>query len=781
MADGTLSYEGELGTIRFRTQREQLKQQLEEATAAQELAMLSPDTQQQMLAGQRLEIAKKQFELFHLEHDKTGALKPHLFGGEVASLFDGETPDRSTSMIRVSMAELDRLNKQGGHELGDRGMTYTYQQIAASIEGLLMKQSDAVTPQEIATRYSVYRTGGNEFTIILKDGNDPKFLADLSSQLRTVDAIHKEKPNVEAPPLAVTHTSVGEVMDVLKLTQQEMGQDYDHLSDREQRRITVDIAKELLDTENDIRKTALRLDRFESLVKTAPDQAKDFYDNFLKKALGNILNGDIYAEKGEEAPAISYEEAVALLKQMGGFSESWATQWQQEKARISFDAGFQKFRQTREATRGGEQKLQQAIGEHMATTYVEKLPRFGPLPREEYDFTPKQTRGLKRFEELQASIVQAEQVAQSEPSAITQNALEIARIDLQTEKAKRDTMTGLESRGMCYEDLQSAFQKDVPITTVFIDMAFLKYFDKVGGSEAGDLAIKKSGSILDSVVEEYLQQHPDLVAAGLEIKAFRYAGDEFTLTIKNGKGIENDIIHQIHMEAAQSRVPKQHGSRESYKPESIVFNVGVSHCESRTAFEERIQQLGLPLDTEPNSSDRYNQLAEYAIKFADKEIDLQKAMDRFDLLFDRMSEPNPDSVQVEQLLVYSQKAIFGAEGQKRVEAYAEQARQQPQQREAIHAKMRQELLEFVIAKKQQELVGKHERDQEVEGKIEAHVREGYFERRITQLMGSIQTLETKLASLEQQNDEMKKRLLELKQSHEEEMEGITQLRAKLKT
>src|SRR5574337_1374330 len=69
---------------------------------------------------------------------------------------------------------------------------------------------------------------------------------------------------------------------------------------------------------------------------------------------------------------------------------------------------------------------------------------------------------------------------------------EIAKLNLEIESAWRDSLTGLEQRGRLFENLEAGLDGGESVSMVFIDMAFLKYFDKEGGAETGNLAIQKT-------------------------------------------------------------------------------------------------------------------------------------------------------------------------------------------------------------------------------------------------------------------------------------------------
>ncbi len=87
-----------------------------------------------------------------------------------------------------------------------------------------------------------------------------------------------------------------------------------------------------------------------------------------------------------------------------------------------------------------------------------------------------------------------------------------------------------------------------------------------------------------------------------------------------------------------------------------------------------------------------------------------------------------------------------------------------------------DLLEFTIQQKDAELKEKHEQDREIEARIERHIREQYFERRISGLNATIQRLENSIAKIEGENTVLRQTLTQQKATYEEERDKISGLR-----
>lgn len=769
-------------SIKATHSREVLLDALAKAKSQAEKLSLQEDEASEH-ANHDLAIAEKRLRLFENEHDPSGAWKGKRFGRDIAKIFDNEftaeahgqlvpTEElKQTHMLVVSMGELDRLNREGGHKLGDGAMALTHEQIAKNVEAMISQHEPDIAPEELSKRYDVYRTGGNEFSVIIRGVKVPEGVQGLAASFDRVGAISEANKGVEAPPLITNAVSMEEVYEVLNTVRRADGM-HDFLSWEGGRktRVAVDIVKDLALTENDIRKTRQRLERFEDLIakaKASGDEkpANDFYDLYLKKGLGTVFSG-------EEEAMSSFSEAKGTLEQMGAFDESWKPEWQKEKEQISLDQGFKHFRKAKEADRTGEWKLQRHVAEKVKRRYLAgEYATATPESLAVFE-APKPTSGALVLAEKRQAADLAKEAAEGGHNLLKTKQAEIASLDLQIESARRDGMTGLEERGALYEGLEDAFTRNQKVATLFIDMAFLKYFDKVGGRVVGDNAIKKAAQILDEVANDpkWKVKYPEA-----SIKAYRYAGDEFTIVIEGAdesaiKAIRDEIADRAK-KAGEVPAGEENGA---YVPTKLSFNIGSSFAEGVNDLEQRVQELGLPLHGEPGSKKRINQLAEYAIRFADKEIDISKAMDRFKQLIKLINDRGLENPYTQQIIAYSQKAIFGKVGQDKVEAWARALSEG--NAEEVMREAEVDLLDFTIQQKDAELKEKHEQDREIETRIERHIREQYFERRIRGLNATIQRLEKSIAKIEDENNVLRQTLTQQKSAFEEERDKISGLR-----
>src|SRR5947207_2594820 len=92
----------------------------------------------------KLDVARKEKELFLWQQDTTGALKGDRFGADLRAQFEllggRELADGERShVLLINMGELDRLNESGDHALGDKALELTFVRIQEQIRTHLKK------------------------------------------------------------------------------------------------------------------------------------------------------------------------------------------------------------------------------------------------------------------------------------------------------------------------------------------------------------------------------------------------------------------------------------------------------------------------------------------------------------------------------------------------------------------------------------------------------------------------------------------------------------------
>ncbi|HTK59624.1 MAG TPA: diguanylate cyclase, partial [Candidatus Baltobacteraceae bacterium] len=234
-----------------------------------------------------------------------------------------------------------------------------------------------------------------------------------------------------------------------------------------------------------------------------------------------------------------------------------------------------------------------------------------------------------------------------------------ARLEYQIETARRDKGTGLLERGVHYEHLEKAIEEGKDVATVFVDMGFLKYFDQMGGSDVGDVALKTAASMMEQAVKD----------AGVEGKVYRYGGDEFTIQVEGGDAAANRVIAALEaIREASDPIAVGAKSRSEYAPTQLAFNYGLADRKMLDDLHGLAVREGKysPEELEDPARVR-NAKAELMTKAADVGIEYNKAYSRFMLLIDKIREPayasDPErKKQVDAMVSFSNKALFAELG-----------------------------------------------------------------------------------------------------------------------
>lgn len=612
-------------------------------------------------AEQLKTIAEKRLELFRAERDSAGAYKFKRFGREVQGFFE-ESPDRpkvieqrengefalaegeeKRQMVFVNMGELDRFNKEGGgHAAGDAALRETTKAIEQIVRDHLKDR-----PAE-SQGYEVMRYSGNEFMISLDSADQ----TDLASIIEKINSAEPRVPGVGEPAPLVAHGfELKEAIDVLNQLQLELGQDDKVQAGDDAARELVEVAKRLADHRLEIEKVVSRGQRIkDKLTQAGADaaQTEDFFDNYVKKTFSGTELAEFKNFQDQIKADPSGDRLDDLLDQV---AETQANK------RFAEGREFRKFSdevvRSRVTARRAERQGAPA-----------RLPEGGlSSPDLKIATIPEKTRGAA-FVEVRR---QAMDAAAEGPD---KNAAEIAKLDYQIEVARRDAGTGLLDRGMHYEKLAEAIKDGKEVSTVFVDMGFLKYFDQMGGTEVGDGALKLAASIMEEAIAR----------AGVKGEAFRYGGDEFTLQIEGGgpqKEGELSPTDKVIAEIAKlrdevGRVPRGAKSKEEYAPTKLVFNNG--ECDRKTAEEVFNDLVKVRLESNEITPEQLQDeqfvaemKAEIMTTVADVGIETEKAVSRFQQLIKEMQDPaytqDPQRrKQVKSLIGFSNKAIFKEKG-----------------------------------------------------------------------------------------------------------------------
>lgn len=720
---------------------EELERLRTEAEALKAEAETDPE------AAKRLAVAEKRLELFMNEHDNAGAFKFKRFGREVRSMFleegeDGERPvemdgegrlavaesQKDRRVLFVNMGELDRFNKEGGgHGAGDAALTEAAKAIERAVHAKLSERG-------VEGGYKMFRFSGNEFAVNIENISEE----DFQDLMADIEAAKPSVPGVEEPaPLTATGFDFKEAVDIYNDLQSELGPEERVGNKEDAARELVDILKTRAYYDLDIHKFESRVRRVKDKVGSqGADATKPFFDNYMKKMFKDSPLEDLSAfEKltDEDISRMAFEFARNNIQQQSAF----------ESTRQDIVSSRLKRRRESGAPlgiTGGSLEQALAIAARVADI-------------------PERTRGQKILDEMRGRNAEAQEGGD-------EHSAELADLEMQIESARRDAGTGLLERGVHYEELQEAMKEGKDTQLVFVDMGFLKYFDHKGGPEVGDAALKKAADLMEQAVE----------AAGVEATVYRYGGDEFTIRIDGGE--DQMLKYMEALETIRSQagaIPAgRKGMSEGYVPTELVFNYGAAD----TAFTDQVfddmVEAGV-FDQDQLSDPEFvaAQKADIMTTAADKAIEEQKAVGRFELLIGKLRDGECQSdelcrTQTEQMITYSQKAIFGEKGgDALLRSWAESGKSMEELRGEIAGWVEKQGEKATV-----EDAGKRDLLSEL---VEAHAKIRYFERKL-------RTAEAQNAALTEENSDLRaemQRLAEEKRLAEEERQKIIDARKNL--
>ncbi len=765
---------------------QQLDQALEEAKQEAEriAADVESSPEQRRYAEKNVRIGEKRRELFLAEHDVTGSLKGDRFGQDLAVLFNAENAFvtdqegnltvsaemEKTHVLLVNMGELDRLNSAGDHGPGDAALAMTFQKIESVVKAQLMQAHPEMKDEaELASRYSIYRYSGNDFAIILKDAN-LEMTDTLRGELVSLDL---GKPNGDRVPLSTDSVPISEVYQVLNRLREQPDEREQFDGEAKKATLAIDVLKDLVQTQNDISKGQIRMERMVEKIHEArkagdESKAEEFYLEFQQKSLKAL-----FEDPKIPSESLPYAQLVSELEGLRAFDIPPSATWRHALESRPMEAALRQLKSRREEDFSTDQAVGQVALERLRT-------RITPARKEGGEQAavyapPKPTRGKMALEGLQKIAETALEQNQKNPEDMDayQDA-EIARLDYAIASAWHDHLTGLERRGPMYASMEKAFEEKKTVSTLFIDMAFLKYFNNVGGSKVGDVAIQKAAEILDAVAAKF---------ADKGVTAYRFGGDEFAMSIVGG---DEELLKQVRLEintlqAEAGPIPASPESQPGYVPEALVFNIGATHAGDKDTFKERLKSLHVKLHKE-GTPEEANELAELAIKFSDKEVELYKAIDRLDLLVTRFAKEG-ETAHGKLIEEYSQKAIFGKLGSEKVREWAKAiAEAGEEQSVAVLQRVQKEIREFTLERIDKKNEKKTGYKNSIDRLMDNQIRFSYFVKRERELEATIEHLSKRLADLSARLAEKDTKIEELHAAlriAQEERETVAGLKQKI--
>lgn len=729
-----------------------------------------------------LKAARLDVESYDFERDSTGAWKGESLGVDLKNAFeelqneDGDLDQekaKSLHVVQVNMGELDRLNKIYGHETGNKALGDTCQLIYEKLEAVLgdvvkKKTGKDATWEDVEAYFDVYRSSGNDFTVLLRNVD-----AETAQQIQR--SLNGDLPvegvgQGEAAPLVATYAPLADAVAYFNENQGSIG-------NSNPGRAFVDVVKEQGQILNDIEKNNRRIDR---ILKIGDEvKAKDLYENYLKKSLGRLFVTDPSAEAmGYEA----FKEALEGSKDEGleqAISLAIGDFRSRQKEAHHLSATLSKFvfdKKKEELLKSHGRKLSE---EEVLSERESKAGFQGESEevKDEKEFLSQlePTTGEKEIESKSNEVKRLEALAAGDP----ENKLIAARRSLvQSEKhnveVKRNPATGLYERGMLFGEIKSRLADGKPVTVVAIDMAFLKYFDKEGGRKTGNAAITAAARMMDAAVRE--------VDPSLKAEAYRTGGDEFALTLEtDDQEIVRKVQYQIRKMAERLPVPAlDEGRSQQYRSEELNFNFGVYSASDMVSFRQELTDAQFQLKAGPeDKSAMVEESADYLFRIADRQVEIEKTIQRFMFLtrryyLENMGGEKPKG-NYETLENYSAKAI-GDEGPKLIRQWAgEIAAQKSEGKDLDWGALQRKVLEHVIESGQKEME-KHVAEGEFTDRLlESTVRERFLKQRMEELESNIKIMRLDLEKAGQDKADLMKKITEL----EAEMKTVGQLRKRI--
>lgn len=770
------------------------KQRLGVALFEDRIAQLRKDGKED-----EVKLAEAEYELFLWQHDVTGALKEGRFGKDLRSTLEaaGLRRDeqglpiadreqlRKTHLIQVNMGELDRLNSSGDHALGDIALERTFIHCQNLAMEALTKAFPDTNVTELFSLFEIYRTAGNDFTVVLKNV-EPAAAAALQERLSQALSLRDVRPDQDPVPLSASRISMEEA--VFHLEAMDGLPESTGMSDET---AAISFLREKLQTVNDFDKMRTRGERMvQKIRQDEPNQieSQKLYEQFLKKYIGLLV-----VEEGETQLPDFAEFSIRVQKL--GALDAHPIAWKKHLFERSRDEALRQLRsRSNDREKMAEAIFQSAVESISQQDLVQELGQLAE-PRLEQSATKKmreignaERQSIRAFEEQmdvvgktegQQELLRLREQAKSledRPESDTERQLAETRLAL--EESKRDSRTGLYGRGVYFQQLEASLQAGKPSTVISVDMAFLKFFDREGGSKTGDVAIEAAGRVLDAAKREYASKK------GIVVEAYRVGGDEFAMMAESADPQVARDLAQIVQRLSQEQlgeVPAQIGAADTYHPETLQFNFGAYSFANAAEFRHQLQEMGMPMNaSEPGSLQEIRHLADESTHLADARIESEKSLNRMAFLLGRSLEAAQQDgfagekrKQLEVLATYSEKSIFGAEGRAKIAEWTADIRSGER---TVNQIISQELPAFVT----EQLQKKGKQDIAFERasleRLEMDVQLTFLRRRMEEMEADMQKLIAEFGEAHANVDAQKAHVAEI----ESQLSDIISMREKIR-
>lgn len=722
--------------------------ELDQITRELETAIKSHRETGEEVWAMRVKNAELKLDIFRSERDNTGTFKLKKFGKELAGLFEPDEMDRigievspdgrlnpaehlaNRRVVFVDMLELDRFNKEGGgHDAGDEGLNAT-----ASLIGEVAQKFGA---------YEVFRSGGNQFMLELEDVDDEsyeKLLKELEEQQPSIGK------GIEPAPLVVHGVDFRNVVEDVDRLQAELGTREKLATPEELSREVMEVLLRSAEWGSEVKKFVSRAERVKEKLENDPGAAEEFYNNYIKKTF-------------QETSLSSFEDFRKLIES-GEFDETVRDEaFSQARKRFELD---RKEEASTYAAMDSMVRKKIVAARKEAHQAKEEKPAEGQAGAEKLAEIPAETRGQKILRERAESAKEAKTAFRKEPSPMHEELSVQKELEYQLEASRRDGGTGLLERGVYYQKMEEAFAEGKEVATVFIDMGFLKYFDKQGGRDVGNDALKLGGSLMEEAIER----------SGVDAEAFRYGGDEFTIMIHGDSSEAAKILQQLAILNEQAgKVSPGEKSKSDYVATELQFNYSVADSKM---MDQIIADAGIG---EMNN----NKKTELLTKIADVGVEHLKATSRFEYLIGQMTdeafhentlglepegESNDHTKQVESKIAFSNKALFSElGGETALRIFASElkhlSRLPASEREELEEEIHDQIRKFVLDRIDEARKKEGEGKEVLDSLLEARTKIGF--------------LEDELRRMGAKNKEQSERMAELEESVEKARADLDQL------
>lgn len=722
---------------------------------AEKAAQERPDDEEAILG---LEVARKKIELFQAEHDNAGAFKFKKFGRKIQELFEqgpdgkpGVEADENGELklsealaqrrfMLVNMGELDRFNKEGGgHAAGDAALGATAAAVEAAVTGALKDEKGKLTSD-----YQIYRYDGNTFMVDI--ASMPKEAFEALTE--TMKAAEPKVEGVEdAAPLTVRGLDLGSVIELVNHVQAELPKESKLEPGEDAARELVEVMRRAGDWDLEVNKLFKRAERLRGKIEGIA-------------AMKEGTEADRKAKADARADAEAFFESYAKKSfqdtAFATFAQVEAAVKDGSYASLAEDIAIRTSEKRFADGRKVDDQIQEIVGARVRArnASVERTPLESAESVRQGGVTTEGARATEDKRTAMESLESLAGAASGKEAAVFSLRAQAARLEYRIETARRDKGTGLLERGVHYEDLEKAIEEGKDVATLFVDMGFLKYFDQMGGSDVGDLALKTAAAMMEEAVK----------MAGVQGKVYRYGGDEFTIQVEGGDAAARAVEAALEdLREASEPIASGEKSRAEYAPTRLSFNYGradMKMLEDLHALAARNGKYSTEELEDPAGV--RNDKAELMTQAADVGIEYNKAYSRFMLLIEELRSPEykagGDRVkQVESLMVFSDKAIFGSK--EKLKEFADSGMEGDALDEAV--------IDFVLEKVAAARAAESGKKEVLDALLASQVKVAFLQDRLEAMKGVVDLQQHRIDKLQEslkKAEEEKRQLIEARGS-----------------